>query len=169
MIEFLQGKWMKHPLHPAIVHIPVSMWVGSFLFDLIALTGVAPDILSRLSTYALGFGLLVALVAIPTGIADWWGIGKDKPAWQLGILHMAFNWVASLAFGLSLGIRLGNNISSPPETLPLLLSLAGVGFISAGAYLGGRMAYDFGTSIARNSKEKWREIAVEGKAQVPSK
>jgi len=42
MIEqFLQGKWLKHPLHPALVHLLVSMWVSSLAFDLVGRLGIA--------------------------------------------------------------------------------------------------------------------------------
>src|SRR4051794_19035636 len=108
MKNFLQGKWLNHPLHPALVHIPVSMWISSVGFDLFALMGIGAETMARLAVYALAFGLLVALVAIPTGLADWWGIRQDKPAWKLGVFHMALNWIASLSFGVSLGLRLAN-------------------------------------------------------------
>jgi uncharacterized membrane protein len=169
MIEsFLQGKWVKHPLHPAIVHIPVSMWIISLVFDFLALTGSETELLSRLSVYALSFGLVVALFAIPTGIADWWSIGKEHPAWKLGVFHMAMNWIASLAFGVSLGVRLASGTTTSASPLALVLSIVGVGFLLVGVYLGGRMAYEYGISVARNSKDRWRKIAQEGRARVPA-
>jgi uncharacterized membrane protein len=169
MIEnLLQGKWVKHPLHPAIVHIPVSMWITSLVFDFLALSGSETELLSRLSVYALALGLVVALLAIPTGIADWWSIGKENPAWKLGVFHMAMNWIASLAFGVSLGVRLVNGSSNVVSALPLILSIVGVGFLLVGIYLGGRMTYEYGVSVARNSKDRWRKLAQEGQAKVPS-
>jgi uncharacterized membrane protein len=166
--EFLQGKWLKHPLHPAIVHIPVAMWISSFVFDLLVLTGIVGEAMTRLALYAIGFGLLAALLAIPTGIADWWGIDKDKPAWKLAVFHMALNWIASLAFALSLGLRMATGPANAPGGLPVILSAVGVVFLLISAYLGGRLTYDYGISVARNSKEKWRKLAQEGKARVPA-
>jgi uncharacterized membrane protein len=59
MIEnLLQGKWVKHPLPPAIVHIPVSMWITSLVFDFLALPGSEAELLSRLSVYSLALGLV---------------------------------------------------------------------------------------------------------------
>ena len=26
LLDFLKGNWLKHPLHPIIVHVPI--WVG---------------------------------------------------------------------------------------------------------------------------------------------
>lgn len=123
----------------------------------------------RLSLYALAVGLLMVLVAIPTGIADWWGIRKDRPAWKLGVFHMAVNWTASLAFGVSLGIRLAGGAAGGVGGLPLALSVVGAAFLLVGLYLGGRMIYDYGISVARYSKAQWRELALAGKARVPTK
>jgi hypothetical protein len=37
----------------------------------------------------------------------------------------------------------------------------------ASGYLGGRMIYAYGISVARLSKDKWRKIAERGGAAVP--
>jgi len=165
--QILQGKWLKHPLHPALVHIPVSMWISSLAFDVLGLIGIANrGVMANLAFYAILLGLLVALVAIPTGIADWLGIRKEKPAWTLGVFHMALNWIASLAFAVSLGLR--SVEGSPPDTTAFVLSFTGVGVLLVSAYLGGRMTYAYGISVARYSKKRWRQIAEAGKARVPS-
>jgi hypothetical protein len=35
------------------------------------------------------FGLVTALLAVPPGLADWAEIKKEKPAWKMGLYHMA--------------------------------------------------------------------------------
>jgi uncharacterized membrane protein len=167
--EFLQGAWLKHPLHPAMVHIPVGAWLAALVFDLLSAAGIGGNAMMRAATYSMLLGLLGALVAIPTGLADWWDIKQDKPAWKLGVLHMAFNWFASLAWGLNVGLRLSGDVLQAKATpLPLLLlSIAGGVCLAVSYYLGGRMVYDYGISIARISKDKWRKIAQDGKANVP--
>jgi uncharacterized membrane protein len=166
MIErILQGEWLNHPLHPALVHIPVSMWIASVVFDLLGLAGIADQaVMARLAFYAILLGLVVVLVAIPTGIADWFGIRKEKPAWTLGIFHMALNWIASLAFSVSLGMR--SRQDSSIDSLAVILSLVGVGILLVSAYLGGRMTYAYGISVARHSKKRWQRIAEAGKAHI---
>jgi uncharacterized membrane protein len=169
MIEaFLQGKWLKHPLHPAIVHIPVSMWISSVVFDFLGLTGTADSlVMAHLAFYAILLGLLVAFFAIPTGIADWSGIQQGRPAWTIGILHMGLNWLASLAFAVSLGRRTGMDFTV--DTLSLILSTVGVIVLLVSAYLGGRLSYEYGISVARHSKKQWESIAEMGKARIPAK
>jgi uncharacterized membrane protein len=141
------------------------MWVSSVVFDLLGVTGIAHQaVMGRLAFYAILLGLLVALVAIPTGIADWFGIRKEKPAWTLGVFHMALNWTASLAFAVSLGLRAGQDTQVAPT--PLILSLVGLGFLLVSAYLGGRMTYAYGISVARHSKKRWQRIAEAGQART---
>jgi uncharacterized membrane protein len=51
--------------------------------------------------------------------------------------------------------------------LPLALSIVGTTLLAVSGYLGGRMVYDYGIGIGRQSKKKWRKIAEQGKARVP--
>jgi uncharacterized membrane protein len=34
--DFFQGKWLGHPLHPAIVHVPTGLWPAALVFDLLS-------------------------------------------------------------------------------------------------------------------------------------
>ena len=167
MIDFLQGKWLKHPLHPALVHIPTSLWPAAFVFDL--LSQAYPDnTLVQLSFYAILLGLIVALLAIPTGFADWTDIKREKPAWKLGLYHMILNVVVTLLWGINLWLRMSTftTILSVPIGLVALTGIASLLLIISG-YLGGRMIYAYGISVARLSKQKWRAIAKKGGAALP--
>jgi uncharacterized membrane protein len=167
MIEFLQGKWLKHPLHPALVHIPTSLWAVAFLFDLISIYR-QDNAFVQLAFYAILFGLSVALLAIPTGFADWTDIKRDKPAWKLGLYHMALNLAISVLWGINLASRWQTFRSADvvPGVLVWLSGLA-TGLLLVSGYLGGRMIYAYGINVARLSKNKWRKIAAKGGAVVP--
>jgi uncharacterized membrane protein len=167
--EFLQGTLFKHPLHPMLVHIPTALWPAALLFDILTTLGIGGNGLVRTSFYAILFGLLVTVLAVPTGIADWWDIKKEKPAWKLGLYHMVLNLVATVIWAINLALRGGSALEAASvATLPLILSMVGTLLLFVSGYLGGRMIYDHGTSIARLSKEKWRQIAQAGGARLPS-
>ena len=167
MIDFLQGKWLKHPLHPALVHIPTALWPIAWIFDLFSQFR-ANNIFVQLAFYAGLLGLMAALPAIPTGLADWTDIGREKPAWKLGVYHMVLNIVVSISWVINLWLRAGSfqTDSATPPGLFWLSTLATVLLLISG-YLGGRMIYSYGISVARLSKTKWRKIAEEGGAAVP--
>ena len=89
--ELLQGKPFGHPLHPALVHFPIGLFVLSLRFDLASyffreanwLTGAALSILS--------LGILMALLAALPGLVDWLNIRSDHPSKGRATTHMLLN------------------------------------------------------------------------------
>ena len=167
MIDFLQGKWLKHPLHPALAHIPTALWPIAWIFDLFSQFR-ADNVFVTLAFYAGLLGLIVALFAIPTGFADWTDIRREKPAWKLGLYHMSINMIVTIIWAINLWLRMGSSqtATSVPPGLLVLSTLATALLLISG-YLGGRMIYAYGISVARLSKTKWRKIAQAGGAAVP--
>ena len=167
--DFAKGKWLKHPLHPIVVHVPVALWPGALLFDGLSRIGLGGNGMVQLSFYSIALGLLAALVAVPTGVLDWGEIRKEKPAWKLGLYHMAVNLVADLLFAINLGLRFQDfHTARTVAAAPLLLSAIGTVMLIGGAYLGGLMVYDHGIGVARMSKDKLRKEAERAGANVPA-
>jgi uncharacterized membrane protein len=168
LLDILKGKWLGHPLHPILVHVPMATWPGALIFDLLSQWRIGGNAMVRLSFYAIIFGLAASLLAVPTGVVDWSGIKKEKPAWKIGLYHMILNLVVAVLFAINLGLRAqtfreATKVAGPP----LLLSIVGTARLISSAYLGGMMTYSYGISIARMSKKKWRKIAEAGGANVP--
>jgi uncharacterized membrane protein len=113
-------------------------------------------------------GLLGALLAAPTGLADWLDIKPGKPARKLGVYHMVLNLIVTALFALNLLLRWDKfRTADRVSVIQLVLSAIGVAILAVSGYLGGRMAYDQGIGIARMSKEKWRRLAQAGHANLP--
>lgn len=167
LLDFLHGTWLGHPLHPILVNLPTALWPAALVFDL--LSHVADGaVFVRLSSWSIGLGLLGALAAAPTGLADWSDVGRDKPAWKFGLYHLILNVVAVVLFAANfvLRLRLPADVAAVPA-LPLVLSAVGAGILAVSGYLGGRMVYDYGTYVGWMSLKKWRRIAEAGGARVP--
>ena len=81
---------------------------------------------------------------------------------------MILNVVVSILWTINLWLRRESfqTDTSVPPGLVVLSTLATVLLLISG-YLGGRMIYGYGISVARLSKKKWRKIAQEGGAAVP--
>ena len=166
--DFLKGKWLGHPLHPIFVHVPMAMWPSALVFDLLSRWNVGGNAMVRLSFYAILFGLAASLLAVPTGLVDWTGIKKEKPAWKIGLYHMMLNLVVAVLFAVNLGLRVPTlREATTVAGTPLALSAMGTGLLICSAYLGGLMTYGYGISVARLSKRKWRKIAQAGGANLP--
>ncbi|HLF27383.1 MAG TPA: DUF2231 domain-containing protein [Anaerolineae bacterium] len=166
---FLQGRWLGHPIHTALVHIPTALWPAALVFDVLSNTGGGNPVMVRTSFYAILLGLLVALLAVPTGLADWLDIQAKNPAKRLGRYHLILNLTIAALQGLNLGLRINtlHSAASVPAGLTLL-SLVATALLLVSGYLGGRMVYDYGISVARVSKKKWRQIAIASGANVPA-
>src|SRR5436190_21963082 len=126
IIDLLKGKWLGHPLHPILVHVPMAVWPAALLFDLLSRAGIGGNAIARTSFFAIGFGLVVALFALPTGIVDWWGIKREKPAWKIGLWHMLLNAVVLVLFAINFILRLRTyREAGSVSDAPLILSIAG--------------------------------------------
>jgi uncharacterized membrane protein len=169
MKAFLQGQWLGHPLHGLLVHLPIGLWSAVCVFDTLSLLGVAGAAMVRLGFYAILVGLVVALAAIPAGLADWLDVKPEKPAWKLGLYHLVLNLIVWLLWALNLAWRW--NMPADAATAPLgaaVLSFVTTGLLLVSAYLGGRMVYGYGIGVARVSKARWRRQAEAGGARLPA-
>jgi uncharacterized membrane protein len=161
--DFLQGKWLGHPLHPALVHVPTGLFPAALIFDVVAIARDGDAAAERCAFWCIAVGLIAALAAAPTGLADWWEIKPGKPARRLGIYHMAMNVVVLILMAIGLYLRRDGWTTTAALTLNVVGNL--VLFVSG--YVGGRMVFDNGIAVARMSKKKWRKIAEAAHARVP--
>jgi uncharacterized membrane protein len=163
-VEILQGKWLGHPLHPAIVHVPIGAWFLACAMDLAGTAGWQTELAARIATFGAGAGLAFVLIAVPTGIAEWSAIKRDKPAWRIALWHMLLNVLATAIWATNFGLRLhATHISRAV----LITSVAGTLVVLVSGWLGSLMVFDQGIGVARLSKKKWRAIAAAGGARLP--
>jgi nitrite reductase/ring-hydroxylating ferredoxin subunit/uncharacterized membrane protein len=120
----LNGVWVGHPLHPALVHVPVGAWLSAGILDL-----AGGD--EQASRALVAAGLAAALPTAVTGAADW--SEQHEQQMRVGVVHAAGNMIATALYGASLVSR------RPP--LSRALRLAGLAAASGSAYLGGHMAF----------------------------
>lgn len=169
LVEFLQGKWLGHPLHAALVHVPVGGWLVACALDVSRGAGWGGAVNARLALWCVGAGLAGAMLAIPTGVADWSSIKKEKRAWKLGLYHMLLNLGAGLVWAVNFGLRFMRRDEAVPDLTPAILitSIAGTLLVLVSAYIGSLMVFDHGIWVARTSKQKLRPIAVRAGSRVP--
>lgn len=150
--DVLQGKPLRHPLHPFLVHFPIGLFVLSFLLDLASLIFRDYQGLVAASFYSIVVGVVMALVAAIPGFVDYIDIRNDHPAKKIAIYHMMLNLTVVALYGLNLGLRARNLDSSHTPLLPLLLSLGALVLLSISGYLGGKMVYDLGIAAGRHRR-----------------
>ena len=148
--DLLEGKPLRHPIHPMLVHFPIGFLVLSFLLDLVSLAFPEVPNLVRGSFYAMLLGIITALLAAVPGFVDYSDIRRDQPSKVTATTHMILNLMVVTIYGINLWIR-SSALSDPKIGLPpLLLSIIGVSLLSVSGYLGGRLIYDEGIAVGRH-------------------
>jgi len=150
--DFLEGKPLRHPIHPMLVHFPIGLFILSLLLDLASL--VFPNVpnLVRDSFYAMLLGVITALIAAMPGFVDYTDIRSDHPGKRTATAHLTLNLVVVALYGINLGVR-SSSLADPRISIgPLILSLVGIVLLSASGYLGGRLVYDEGIGVGRHKR-----------------
>ena len=149
--DLLYGTWLGHPLHAAVVTVPVGSWSAMMIFDL-----MGED---RAADLSLGLGLVGAVGSAITGAAQWQDATNEEEPRRLGALHALLNVAATGLMAGSWVLR-----KQKRRTGGRLLSTAGLGINLASAWLGGELAYDLGIGVDRAAFEKppakWTTVAA---------
>lgn len=129
----------SHPIHPMLVSLPIGLWVGSFVFDLLgAATG---NIYLHITAYyALIGGCVGAVLAAVPGVIDLFGaVPPNSSARQRGYIHGSLNVLALLLFIYAAAHR--GDPMTRPDKLSFGLSLLGIIGIAVSGWLGGTLVY----------------------------
>jgi uncharacterized membrane protein len=137
LADLLHGEPIGHPLHPALVALPIGSWTCASLLDL---TGGDGKAARRL----VGIGIITAVPTAAAGAVDLAGIDPvtDAEALRVGFVHALINDVALLAYtGSWLARRRGHRVRGAA------LALAGSGLVTGSGWLGGHMTYRRGVGV----------------------
>jgi len=130
--EVLRGEPLGHPLHPAMVAVPIGAWASVSVLDVLG-EGPAARKLTAL-------GILTALPTAAAGAADW--ATTTGAARRTGLVHAALNDAALLTYLVSWRARRrGHSMRGA------MLSLAGGGLLGLGGWLGGHLAFSQGVGV----------------------
>lgn len=148
----LYGVWIGHPLHPAVVDLPIGFWTSSFVFDVVGM--------EKAADLTLKLGTVSAVAAAATGAAQWQDTQEMEKPRRVGTLHAILNIGAAGLCGASWLCR-----DRGYRSTGVALSTIGYGIATFSAWLGGDLAYDLGIGVNRTafdeSVEEWTEVAQE--------
>lgn len=169
--EFFQGRWMQHPVHPLLVHVPVGAWVLALVFDLIAFGGGGNSFV-RASQYCIVGGLAGAALAAIFGMGDMLTrTHKSTEPRRLALTHMSLNGALFVAYLVNAILRGREMALARPPALPFLLSLVGVVVLGVAGYIGGSLIYRHGIGLTlekttHEEREKLGHLIRERPAEV---
>lgn len=137
-----------HPVHAALVAVPIGAWVAAVLFDLGAVLTGRPY-LSEGAFWLIGIGLVGAAAAAAFGFLDYLTLPAGTLARRVGTWHLALMLAATALFSASLFFRLPlQDTASTPSFVAVALSLVGIALVVIGGWFGGHLSYKFGVRVA---------------------
>jgi uncharacterized membrane protein len=145
-VTVLAGRY-GHPLHPALVAVPIGAWIASFVFDVASHLVSKPGFLTQGSRWLIALGVLGALAAAMVGFLDLLAIPTGTRAFRIGLVHMSINLTVTVAYVAGFLIR-GGAGAGPVGWGPLVLSAAALAALGVSGYLGGELAYHYGVRVA---------------------
>jgi nitrite reductase/ring-hydroxylating ferredoxin subunit/uncharacterized membrane protein len=129
--NFLHGKALGHPLHPALIDLPLGAWTLAAILDSLQLAGLRRDL--GFADTAIKIGLVGAVGAAIAGATDW--SETDGRAKRIGLTHGVLNLTATGLYALSLLLRRRSRSKG------IALSMTAFGVVLSSAYLGGHLSY----------------------------
>jgi uncharacterized membrane protein len=146
--DFLHGRWLGHPLHAAIIPIPVGGWTVGLALDLTGALGGTRRY-QRAADVVTAIGLGGAGMAVLAGLADW-SLTSGK-ARRVGIAHALLNTAVASLYAASLAFR-----GAGRRSVGVALSSTGFGVAGVSAWLGGELAYRYGVGVSKVALEPAR-------------
>ena len=139
------GAMGMESLHPLVVHFPIALLFSALGLDGLALALKRPH-LHRVALWNLCLGTLGAAAAVLTGLQAEKIAKHSFEIWEVMEWHERLG-MSTLILGLmASGLRLGtrDRLSPRLRTLSLAIMAGMASTIAVGAYLGGRLVYEFG-------------------------
>ena len=130
----MHGVWLGHPLHPALVAIPLGAWTTAVALD-VAAAANGDRGMSRAADFAIAVGLVGAAGSAVTGLTDW--SETSGRARRTGLVHGLMNIAATGLCAVSYLLR-----KTGSRAAGQTCSAAGLAIASAAGYLGGSLVFD---------------------------
>lgn len=118
--------WLGHPLHPALVHLPLGAWMSAAFLD----ATHRPDAARALTV----LGVVAAVPAAAAGWSDWADLREGQK--RTGLVHAAANTLGLVLYTGSIMARCAGKCG-----LGQKLGLAGLAAVGAGGAIGGDLAF----------------------------
>ncbi len=147
--DVLSGSHVGHPLHPALVAVPLGAFTGALALDL-----WGDD--DRAARRLVGLGLLSSVPAAATGLSDWDDTqGAER---RVGVAHALCNTVG-------LALLTASWVARRRPGRGRVLGASGVSVMGLSGWLGGHLAYALGVGVDTTAFQRpateWTDACAE--------
>jgi nitrite reductase/ring-hydroxylating ferredoxin subunit/uncharacterized membrane protein len=134
--DFLNGRWLGHPIHAVLTDVPIGILFLVIVFDVLGQPVAA--------AWALVVGVLAMLAAAVAGFADY--SDTDGRARDRATLHSSLMLIALVLYVVSGVLRIGSGGAAA-----IGVSIVAFLVLSAGAFVGGDVVYVLGNMVDRHA------------------
>jgi uncharacterized membrane protein len=139
-----RAKLFGHPIHQMLIVFPLGVLAMALVFDVIALIRDSLK-LHEAAYYMIAAGVVSGLLAAVFGLIDFLAIPGGTRAKRVGALHGIGNVVVVVLFAGSWLLR--RDDPARPDTLALILAVAGAGLALITGWLGGELVDRLGVGV----------------------
>lgn len=151
----------SHPIHPMLVVLPLGLFVGSWIFDLIG-KATNNELLWAASYYCAIAGLVGGFCAAIAGFIDWLAVVPPRSSGKnRGLLHAGLNVLVLIAF-IVIAVRRSSPIGEPGGFELGLMTIAII-VLAISGWLGGTLSYrnQIGVDHRYANAGTWKERELE--------
>lgn len=143
--HIMQGRFMNHPLHPALVHLPIGAWLVSPMFDVLSRSrkkdGFLGNAFVPASYYAILIGVLAAVPTAAAGLAEYVDVPRASKPKRVATAHMVLNVALLSGYAAQLFVRDRDAVKIKRRMIAWnLVQAAALGY---SGYLGGLLSYNY--------------------------
>jgi uncharacterized membrane protein len=147
-----------HPLHPALVALPIGCFFLVLVGD-VAHARTDADFWYTFSFVCLGAGILTALAAAAAGLVDYFGVKMSEAGGRVATIHLVLNLTCVALYALNWVLR-RHEAALHTARWALVFGLEVVTFLALGVsgWLGGRIVFENKVGVLENEDPEATEI-----------
>ena len=140
----------NHPIHPALVTIPIGAFVLALIGD-IATSVAQTQFWYSFALYCMGIGILGALFAAVFGFVDYLLVVMTPRAKTLATSHLVLNLTAVVLYIISFFLRINDAAFQTGRWAGVMaLEVIALVILATSGWIGGQMAYVHRVGVVEN-------------------
>jgi uncharacterized membrane protein len=131
-----------HPIHPALVAVPIGLFVWALVADVIYVFSDENTMWYDIAFWSGIAAIVTALVAALPGFGDYFTMARDSDARDIATAHMVLNLTTVGLYAIAAVLMLDHNATDGTALGAVIaLHAAGTGLLLLSGWLGGEMVF----------------------------
>jgi uncharacterized membrane protein len=154
-----------HPIHPAIVALPIGLYFGTVLSDIAFHLSPHDSLWLNVSFWAGVAAIVTALIAAVFGFGDYLTMPQSEKVHKIATTHMIANLATVALFAVAAFLLKGEQgLTADHMGLVTALHVIGIGTTLFAGWLGGTMVYHHHLGVL--NEDERRDVAGEAQSHT---